>query len=114
MTGRESNGQFGKGNTYGKGRPKGSRNRYTVAMMDELMREDSEGLEFHPMQEAKRLYRSTEDDRIKVALLKEMLSFGNDKQFVEVEQTEEHKPVTTETMLELYKELHSRFGNIET
>ncbi|WP_123766750.1 hypothetical protein [Vibrio maerlii] len=39
------------------------------------------------MQELKTLYRSTEDDKVKFSILKEMLSFGNDKQYIESEAT---------------------------
>ncbi|MFA0357010.1 hypothetical protein AB4525_08855 [Vibrio breoganii] len=39
------------------------------------MKEDESGIEFNPTIEAKKLYLSTEDDKVKVALLKEMLSF---------------------------------------
>lgn len=105
---RKSNGHFQKGQQLG-GRPKGSRNRFTVAMMDELMKGD-DGLDFHPVLEAKKLYRETEDDRIKVALLKEMLSFGNDKQYVEV-QAEEPEAVSDDVMKDLYEQLKPMFEN---
>ncbi|WP_454440864.1 hypothetical protein [Vibrio bathopelagicus] len=84
---RNANGTFAKGNTFGKGRPAGSRNKFTLSMLCELMKEDETGLDFNPMVEVKKLYRSTEDDKVKVALLKEMLSFGNDKQLIEVQET---------------------------
>lgn len=78
---RDKHGQFVAGH---KGfRPKGSRNRFTTAMLMKLMEENENGLAFHPMKEAIDLYRTTEDDKIKVMLLKELLSFGNNKQFIE-------------------------------
>ncbi|PML94457.1 hypothetical protein [Vibrio breoganii] len=113
MEGRNAKGQFSKGHKGFK--PKGSRNRYTVAMMEELMKANSDdSLEFHPMIEAKKLYRETDDPRVKVSLLKEMLSFGNDKQYVEVEAQDNDltTPPSAETMLELYKALHEQFGHI--
>ncbi|WP_261833125.1 hypothetical protein [Vibrio ishigakensis] len=105
---RNSKGHFQKGHQLG-GRPKGSRNRFTLAMMDELMQGEDGQLDFHPMLEAKKLYRATDDDRIRVALLKEMLSFGNDKQFTEPEQPEVEE-ISDDAMKEVYEALKQRFG----
>ncbi len=102
---RQPNGQFAKGHKGFK--PKGSRNRFTVAMMEELMRGDYGELDFHPMLEAKRLYRETSEDKIKVALLKEMLSFGNDRQYVEIEVTEPPADNREDMERELYEALKS-------
>ncbi|MEZ9229478.1 hypothetical protein AB4259_00140 [Vibrio amylolyticus] len=78
MSDRNPNGTFKIGNKFGQGRQKGSRNRFTSSMMDELIRED-----LHPMQELKRLYTTTQDDKIKFSILKEMLSFGNNRQLTD-------------------------------
>lgn len=108
IEGRNSDGTFAKGHKGFK--PKGSRNRFTVAMMDELLEND-----LHPMKELKRLYRETDDDKIKFSILKEMLGFGKDKQFVEVEsvnnQYAEMSDVEFDGVLEeLYTELQEKFG----
>ncbi|PMH15775.1 hypothetical protein BCU74_14070 [Vibrio breoganii] len=77
-------------------------------MMDELMRGNDGQLDFHPMQEAKTLYRTTEDEKIKLGLLKELLSFGNDKQFVEVEQKESEE-ISDDVMKDLYEQLKAMY-----
>ncbi|HAS8568856.1 TPA: hypothetical protein I7778_14045 [Vibrio vulnificus] len=104
MSDRNPDGTFAKGHKGFK--PKGSRNRFTVAMMNELLNDN-----LHPMQELKKLYQSTDDDKVKFQILKEMLSFGNDKQFVEVQETDAQTgPRTDEELLrELYSELKPMF-----
>jgi hypothetical protein len=81
-------------------------------MMSELMKETEKGgLSFHPMQEAIKLYRETDDDKVKVSLLKEMLSFGNDKQHVEVEVAETEN-ITQEDRIALYKAIQEQLKGL--
>lgn len=58
------------------GRKKGSRNKYTQAMLDTAMAHLEEN-NFNPMNQIIELFKSTDDENLKFKILQDMLKFNN-------------------------------------
>lgn len=81
----EATGRFLPGHSGNPaGKPKGSRNKYTKAMLTTAMQKlEEENVD--PMNELLKLAMTTQDDKLKAKILTDILDYTNDKSYIETD-----------------------------
>ncbi|MGR5435256.1 hypothetical protein [Vibrio owensii] len=77
------------------GRKKGSRNKYTQAMLDTAMEHLLEN-DFNPMNEILKLYHSTNDEQLKARILFDYLKINNSVNLISMDEDGKAEMTTDE------------------